>query len=187
MGWGERTPLLYQKSAEFRHLPQKAVFGLYLEWYSSHPTKMHICSFRTVHEWKSAGCSDGENRLDSRTLADHPQKCVGEGEIQFRGISCRIKPSISGSGYEHRSLLSMRCEWWGYLMVISDRAQEHRHATPENRRFYGQSVSLTEIGVQFVMRTLQGEIGTCESFIWTYWWAIVLSFGGNFGIVGPDQ
>ena len=97
-----------KNQAEIRHLPQKAVFGLYLEWYSSHPTKMHIRSFRTVHEWKSVGCSDGENRLDSRTLADHPQKCVGEGEIQFRGISCRIKPSIAGSGYEHRSFLSMR-------------------------------------------------------------------------------
>ena len=58
---------------------------------------------------------------------------------------------------------------------------------PENRKFYGESVSLTEFGVQFAMRTLQGEIGTYESFIWTYQWAIVLSFGGNFGIVGPYQ
>ena len=59
--------------------------------------------------------------------------------------------------------------------------------TPENRKFYGESVSLTEFRVQFVMRTLQGEIGTYESFVWTYQWAIVLSFDGNFGIVGPYQ
>ena len=44
-------------------------------------------------------------------------------------------------------------------------------------KFYGESVRLTEFGVQFVMRTLQGEIGTYESFIWTYQWAIVLSVG----------
>ena len=106
------------------------------------------------------------------------------GKFSSGVYSCRIKPSRSRSVYIHRSLLSMWSALRGNLMDICDRAREHWQGTPEIR-FLCQSVSLAKIGVRLVTQTLQSEIGSYETFIWTYWWVIVTTFDGNLGLWVP--
>ena len=169
---------------DVRRLPQKAGFGHYLEEYRFQPPKMHNRSFGMAHEWNTVGWFDGENRVGSRTLADHPQKCVGEGEIQFGGIFLSNKTFQIGIGlyapFPFVYVVSVAGLFGGCLRE----GTRTSHATPENRKFCGLSASLAKIGVRLVKQTLQGEIGPYESFIRTYWWAVGMSFDGNSGIVG---
>ena len=163
------------KLGQIRQLPQKGVFGVYLERYSFPPRKTRVRSIRVVHGWTVVKKSTLNVPQMSRTRMFRLCKSANCPPKQFLEVILSSKASRPQLNRIIRSIWSIGGGWCSGLKKIRCKCRELDHCMP---KIWSESEKYGICGVFHVLG-LETRILSYQSSVWVHGWRFERLFEGN--------